>query len=571
MSMKILRQVLPWTVIALGAIYFLVVVYRAGSPPQPKSTEFNLVSFASLPVVDRGRVQPIDSVARVNLLILSNRQDFVEEKDGPKRRAIEWLVDTLVGQGHKYPIFRIENDQILNTMKLPFRTNFLRYSWDEIKEHEKWIFEEADRADHIPKKDRSAYDVKIMELATHIQIYRKLVAGMAPLVVPPIHGREDWLSIRAANDDSHPLADVWFGMLSAYLKEDVRQFNKSVKEYRGFLAEKMPDELSAVSFESFFNRLEPFNKCMHMYITVFALAVIGWIPFGWSKELRKAAFGLAVATLVLHTSALVMRMMIQGRPPVTNLYSSAVFIGWGCVVVGLVLEWIYKNGLGSVVAAVLGGLTLEVAHHLAQSGDTLEMMQAVLDTNFWLATHVTIVTFGYVATFVAGFIGILYILLGVGTPLLDAELKQALNKMIYGVICFATLLSFTGTVLGGIWADQSWGRFWGWDPKENGALMIVIWNALVLHARWGGLVKHRGVAVLAVGGNIITAWSWFGVNMLGVGLHSYGFIPGAVLWMFIFVASQLLVIAIGLMPEQLWWSNSAAKLAPVPAFKPPRL
>ena len=91
--------------------------------------------------------------------------------------------------------------------------------------------------------------------------------------------------------------------------------------------------------------------------------------------------------------------------------------------------------------------------------------------------------------------------------------------MIYGVVCFATLFSFVGTVLGGIWADQSWGRFWGWDPKENGALLIVIWNALILHARWGGMVKQRGMAVLAVVGNIVTAWSWFGTNMLGVGLH----------------------------------------------------
>ena len=89
-----------------------------------------------------------------------------------------------------------------------------------------------------------------------------------------------------------------------------------------------------------------------------------------------------------------------------------------------------------------------------------------------------------------------------------------MGQMIYGVVCFATLLSFVGTVLGGIWADQSWGRFWGWDPKENGALLIVIWNALILHARWGGLVKQRGMAVLAVVGNMVTGWSWFGTNQL---------------------------------------------------------
>jgi hypothetical protein len=127
--------------------------------------------------------------------------------------------------------------------------------------------------------------------------------------------------------------------------------------------------------------------------------------------------------------------------------------------------------------------------------------------------------------------------------------------MIYGIICFATLFSFVGTILGGIWADQSWGRFWGWDPKENGALLIVLWNALVLHARWSGMARQRGIAVLAVAGNIITAWSWFGTNMLGVGLHSYGFMDSAVFWMLMFVLSQLILIGIGSIPPRHWRSR----------------
>src|SRR5205823_2284216 len=120
-----------------------------------------------------------------------------------------------------------------------------------------------------------------------------------------------------------------------------------------------------------------------------------------------------------------------------------------------------------------------------------------------------------------------------------------LPKMIYGVVCFATFLSFTGTVLGGIWADQSWGRFWGWDPKENGALLIVIWNALILHARWGGIVKQRGMAQLAVAGIIVTIWSWFGTNMLGVGLHSYGFMPSALAVILAIDGAMLCIIALG--------------------------
>src|SRR5262245_21509733 len=137
---------------------------------------------------------------------------------------------------------------------------------------------------------------------------------------------------------------------------------------------------------------------------------------------------------------------------------------------------------------------------------------------------------------------------------------KSLARMIYGIICFATLFSFVGTVLGGIWADQSWGRFWGWDPKENGALIIVLWNALILHLRWGGMVRERGLVNCAIVGNIVTSWSWFGVNMLGIGLHSYGFKSGTSLWLMAFVNSQLLLLASGLLPAQLW-----ASLYPAPS------
>ena len=131
-------------------------------------------------------------------------------------------------------------------------------------------------------------------------------------------------------------------------------------------------------------------------------------------------------------------------------------------------------------------------------------------------------------------------------------------------LCFATLFSFFGTVLGGIWADQSWGRFWGWDPKENGALLIVIWNAIILHSRWGGLVRDRGIMVLAVFGNIVTSFSWFGVNMLGIGLHSYGFMDAAFNWLMMFIGTQVTIIILGLLPLTLWMSFKVkAPVAPV--------
>jgi ABC-type transport system involved in cytochrome c biogenesis permease subunit len=182
------------------------------------------------------------------------------------------------------------------------------------------------------------------------------------------------------------------------------------------------------------------------------------------------------------------------------------------------------------------------------------VLQAVLDTQFWLATHVTCITLGYATTYVAGLLGLAYILGGLFTPALRGNVGKDISRMLYGTLCFSIYFSFVGTVLGGLWADDSWGRFWGWDPKENGALIIVLWNALVLHARWDGMVKERGLAVLAVGGNIAVSWSYFGVNQLGAGLHSYGFTEGVALGLAVVVVSQLSVIGLGLVPKQNWWS-----------------
>jgi ABC-type transport system involved in cytochrome c biogenesis permease subunit len=176
----------------------------------------------------------------------------------------------------------------------------------------------------------------------------------------------------------------------------------------------------------------------------------------------------------------------------------------------------------------------------------MEMMRAVLDSNFWLGTHVVTVTMGYGSTFLAGMLGVTWVLRRRLVYEPDPQTTKALVSLAYGVICFALLFSFIGTTLGGIWADQSWGRFWGWDPKENGALLIVLWNAMILHARFAGYARERGVMLMTVFGNIVTSLSWFGVNMLGIGLHSYGFMDKSLYWLTAFIFSQLSIIALGL-------------------------
>jgi ABC-type transport system involved in cytochrome c biogenesis permease subunit len=535
--------------------------------------------------------------------------------------AIKWLLDTIAKapRGEQHRIIRIDNTDVLNTLGLEPRQGF-RYSIDEIRPKYERFQEEVAKARDVDEESRSTYEKKLLEVDNRIRSYTLVTAAFWPAPLPPfpteaefkadqqkaieairqiggmrdavlqMHGELNrmnppravpdstsefgWNALSIAKDREYfqkldstyqPPAPLkhWDAILTAYREGNAMAFNRAVERYQSYLDEHGPDSLraSAPQLEAFFNNAEPFYYAAVLYLFAFVLSALAWL--GWSRPFNRAAFWLLAFTFAYHTVALCLRMYISGRPPVTNLYSSAVFIGWACVLFGLIFERVYRMGLGNTVAAVAGSSTLVIAHLLmtqapANGGDTMAVLQAVLDTQFWLATHVVCVTLGYAATFMAGLFGLLYVIRGVLTRSLTSQVAKDLSRMTYGTICFAIFFSFFGTVLGGLWADDSWGRFWGWDPKENGALIIVLWNALVLHARWAGMVKDRGLAVLAIGGNIVTAWSWFGVNELRVGLHSYGFTEGALLVLGTFVLSQMIAIAIGSLPKRNW--SSAATL-----------
>jgi ABC-type transport system involved in cytochrome c biogenesis permease subunit len=427
---------------------------------------------------------------------------------------------------------------------------------------------------------KSDYDKAALDrLMNDLQRFDAMTQFEPPLVVPgqAADGKGNgWVRMGDALMNLARGGEMQFAITSyvqiadAYKAGDVSNFNAAVAQYRGHLAGEFGLQLRKAGNEQVFNFFEPFYKGMILFVLAGLLAIGFWFAPVKGEWLRQTAFWICVLGLAVHATGLVWRMVLEGRPPVTNLYSSAIFIGFGATVLGLVLEMFWKNSIGLVVASVCAFLSLLIAHHLSLSGDTMEMMRAVLDTNLWLSTHVVVVTLGYASTFVAGFLAIIYILRGFFTTGLDSGSAKSLTKMVYGIVCFATLFSFVGTVLGGIWADQSWGRFWGWDAKENGALMIVLWNATILHARWGGLVRERGLMACAIFGNIVTAWSWFGVNMLGIGLHSYGFMDSAFKWLVAFAVSQLVLIGIAMLPLRMWKSFRDTAPTPEPATPEPQ-
>ena len=383
-------------------------------------------------------------------------------------------------------------------------------------------------------------------------------------ILPPTAGAnpDAWQSVGQALSNAnagsglHPGLVPLARMNAAYASNDPLAFNQALTDLKGVVATLKPDAIGHASNEITFNRAQPFFMGLVIYFLAFIVLCISWI---YKPDLlQPTAYALLFAGSIVHTLGLAARIILQGRPPVTNLYSSAVFVGWGAVILGLIIERMYRKGFGTAVAAAAGFASLIVAQHLGESGDTMEMMRAVLDSNFWLATHVVTITIGYSGTFLAGAIAIGYALRKHITTKVDVETDKALVDMAYGIICFALFFSFVGTVLGGIWADQSWGRFWGWDPKENGALLIVLWNAIILHARMAGYVRDRGIMVMAIFGNVITALSWFGVNMLGVGLHSYGFMDQAFWALTGFCTSQVILMGICYAPARFWEPRSGS-------------
>jgi ABC-type transport system involved in cytochrome c biogenesis permease subunit len=245
-----------------------------------------------------------------------------------------------------------------------------------------------------------------------------------------------------------------------------------------------------------------------------------------------ALLGVAGGTVLLG-----LRIFITAMQPGTNLYSSFLFVGWGAALLALIATRRMPDGYGEMLAGAAGFLSLWVSMAFAPSSDSMAPVVAVLNSKFWLLTHVLTIALGYSGCLIAGVAAHVYLVL-VARGRTD-EAVSRLRAFLYGTLRFGLLFAFIGTVTGGIWADRTWGRFWGWDPKENGALLIVLWCSALLHARPNRLIDDHAFAAGCIVGNAIVAVAWLGVNLLGVGLHSYGFTSGLARGLLLFCGFEL--------------------------------
>ena len=381
------------------------------------------------------------------------------------------------------------------------------------------------------------------------------------LFPPPVASVEAWSNpgttiqdaISGKSPSEHDLKSMtqWGSLLAS--AGDAATFKKAIKTYSEDITKRASDrkEAGTVAIERHFHKADYFTNALYFFIFGLLVLAVSWVnpAATWAKYCRWICTALLACGAAYGTIGIAIRCIIMNRPPITNLYETIIFITTAGVILALLAEWVMKRGLAIAVAAVLGtvGMFLQLAFMNFEGKDTMEPLQAVLMTNFWLATHVVCINLGYATAMVASFCSVGYVIArSLGRIKLGDDTAREFTRLSYAFTCGGLFLSLIGTVLGGIWANYSWGRFWGWDPKENGALLIVLMNLIILHARLGGFIREVGLHCANVFQGIVVAFSWFATNQLGIGLHAYGELEGAWKWLYRFWGFMSVIIIIGM-------------------------
>ena len=436
-------------------------------------------------------------------------------------------------------------------------------SYAHIMSHRSSLFDVSQGILTKPENEWSETEREIALLLYNLQQASTDEFAKALKIIPPSKNDSSglWLSPWELFDgrEIEPHQDKMIKSLEKFLlarfQNDISAQNAALSSYKTGLLSYPVERInfSVLKNESWLNKANLFTNSLVFYLLGFIFLGISWMIR--PTLFRRVAFGSIILGFLLHTYGIILRMIIMSRPPISTIYETVIFVGFVIVLFSLIIEYLRQDGLGVFLGSVSGAMLHYVGFGYAADGDTLEMLVAVLNSNFWLATHVTTIILGYGTSLMAGLIGHLYLIEKIRVPKDSARLKSIYNNM-FGVTLIALFFTLFGTILGGIWADQSWGRFWGWDPKENGALLIVLWQLMMVHMRLSGLAKPDKFALGMVLNNIIVIMAWFGVNLLSIGLHSYGFVSGIAVNIILFTVFEL-VTGFG----TYYWARSKNRLA----------
>jgi ABC-type transport system involved in cytochrome c biogenesis permease subunit len=573
--------------LACFLLLFFICVSSARAQPQH---DFDFGDWGSLPVLHDGRVKPLDSFARATLKGFSGRDH------AGSLSASEWLGYSVFDPSSvmDIPLFRFRQEN---------NPDKSLYSYQEAAAFLKDREEAIGQLLETPEKDWSVQQKNLMTLHQNFIVYTQILRSLTLLL--PLNGEEKnnsyldykkkrddinrkiknivrqkgsdfenytddekeiaalsfqlkliqeggnnnilfriipaegewespWNIIKSQNIPAETLEymRVWEDMAHTYRAGEIEHFQSHVKEAQTLL----PDNVNylKIKAEKIYDALSLIDWTLFLYGISFLSSIL-FFRLG-KNVFYQVAMGTIGIGILLHTAHIAFRIFILSRPPVGTLYESILFVSLISVAGLIFLSLKQKNKTALLMGGILGTLLLATATAFA-ADDTLGPLVAVLNTNFWLTVHVLCITAGYGLCLITSLMGH-YMLLQ------RAQHKpfETIHDTMKTMAIFSLLFVTVGTILGGLWADQSWGRFWGWDPKENGALLIILWLVWLLHGRVSKHLDRLAYAAGMAALSIIVVLAWFGVNLLNVGLHSYGFISGVAWGIGLFCAFEILTI-----------------------------
>jgi cytochrome c-type biogenesis protein CcsB len=257
------------------------------------------------------------------------------------------------------------------------------------------------------------------------------------------------------------------------------------------------------------------------------------------------ALTFSILTMITQAVLITFRIIISGRAPITNMYETVLFSGFGSLFLALTLGHFKKEklfvymGLGYNLCTLM---MLNFANGMLTA--TISPLVPVLRDNFWLSTHVTTIMLSYGALALSWILANTILIKRKLGKLEKGEEKQV-SEVIYTTLKWGTTMLGAGIILGGVWADYSWGRFWGWDPKETWSLIVLCIYIAILHGRYTSWIKAERFITMTAGAFLSVLMAWFGVNyILATGLHSYGFSEGGAIFIGSVFTIQILILVL---------------------------
>ena len=545
----------------LSALAIFVGVHGAKAAPE-EGTE----ALRYLPVQDAGRLKPLDTLARETLQLIYGSDTFKTPK-GERRPAIEivmtWMLLPQYWDAQK--IIQISHKGLKDSLKIPDGEKYFSPSELLTNPRLTLIFQELNSF-RASKQKLTPYFQAVQRLESQIAMYQAIKQGIAIRVVPPAAGAneqanpsreaERWISVNELQGEQQAkFAAIISALVKALpasgaeapprvsdegpgLKVAVEDFKTLARAQNPALYP--PDKI--ISIEVHERSFHPFMYTWILYLLAAILLGIAWHLGG--PGLYRGGWTLAILAFLLHSYGFALRIYLTGRPPVSNMYESVIWVSWGTIVFAAIFEAMYRRRFILLAGTMVGVLCLIVADLAPTILDrSLQPLEPVLRSNMWLTVHVLTITLSYSAFFLAwglGNIGLGFLLAGENS---NTERVRVIVMSVYRALQVGVVLLAAGTILGGVWADYSWGRFWGWDPKETWAFIALLGYLALLHGRLVGWVQNVGMLGGAVVAFNLVIMAWYGVNyVLGAGLHSYGFGAGGVQYVAAFVILNLIYL-----------------------------